>query len=106
MSDLSIIHFLKISGMIVQHSKREFENTVRYAFGLMPEDCMEKTLSTDIFENDTYYFFARWSTETALRKFLHSEEYQLIRSAYDVQGVLLKIEIGYHVEIKTIRISH
>jgi hypothetical protein len=106
MSDLSIIHFLKISGMIAQHRKREFENTVKYACGLMPDDCLEKTLSVEIFADDTYYFFTEWSTEPALRNFTQSEEYQLIRSAYDVLGVLHKIEIGYYVEIKTIRINH
>jgi quinol monooxygenase YgiN len=106
MSDLSIIHFLKISGMIVQHKKREFENTVKYACGLMPYECLEKSLSAEIFSADTYYFFSEWSTEDALKKFVQSEEYQLIRSAYDVLGVLHKIEIGYHVEIKTIRINH
>ena len=91
--------------MIFQHRRREFENTVKYACGLMPEECIEKNLSVEIFSGDTYYFFSEWSTEPALRKFIQSEEYQLIRSAYDVQGVLLKIEIGYHVEIKTIRIN-
>jgi hypothetical protein len=106
MSDLRIIHFLKISGMIVQHKEREFEHTVRYACGLMPDDCLEKTLSAEIFADNTYYFFSEWSTEHALRKFIQSEEYQLIRSAYDVLGILDKIEIGFHVQIKTIRINH
>ena len=105
MPDLSTIHFLKISGMIVQHRKREFENTVRYACEMMTKDCLEKTLSIDIFAGDVYYFFTEWCTESALRKFLQSEEYQLIRSAYDVLGILDKIEIGYNAEIKTIRIS-
>jgi hypothetical protein len=106
MSDLRIIHFLKISGMIVQHSKREFENTVKYACGMIADECLEKKLSVEIFNRDTYYFFTEWSTEEALKKFIQSEEYQLIRSAYDVLGVLHKIEIGYHVAIKTIHINH
>ncbi len=63
--------------MVAQRSKFEFENTVEYTYGMLPGDCMEKTLSADIFENDTYYFFASWSTETALRKFINSQEYQL-----------------------------
>ena len=106
MSNLRIIHFLKISGMIAEHRKREFENTVKYACGLMPQECREKKLSVEIFAGDTYYFFSEWSTEPALRKFIDSEEYQLIRTAYDVLGVLHKIEIGYHVAIKTIHINH
>lgn len=92
--------------MIVQREKCEFENTVKYACGMMPDECIEKNLSIDIFADDTYYFFSEWSSETALRKFIESEEYQLIRTAYDVLGILYRIEIGYHVEIKTIRINH
>jgi hypothetical protein len=106
MSELQIIHFLKISGMISEGSRREFENTVRHACGLFPGDCLVKNLSVEIFTDDTYYFFSQWETETALRKFIQSEEYQLIRTAYDVLGVLEKIEIGYHIEIKTIRIHY
>jgi quinol monooxygenase YgiN len=92
--------------MIVQHKKREFENTVKYACGMMPVECAVKNLSVEIFAVDTYYFFSEWTSETALRKFTQSEEYQLIRSAFDVLGVLHKIDIGFHVEIKTIRINH
>jgi len=92
--------------MIVQHRKPEFENTVKYACGLMPDTCLEKILSAEIYAGDTYYFFSEWTTEDALKKFIQSEEYQLIRTAYDVLGVLQKIEIGYHVAIKTIRINH
>jgi hypothetical protein len=92
--------------MIVQHGKREFENTVKYACSLMPVECTEKNLSVEIFAENIYYFFSEWTTEAALKKFIQSEEYQLIRSAYDALGVLHKIDIGYHVEIKTIRIHH
>ena len=106
MSDLSIVHILKISGVIAQHRALEFESTVKYTCRIMPEECLEKTLSSDIFEKGVYYFFARWSTEAALKKFIDSEEYQLVRSAYDALGVLEKIEIGYHVALKTIRINH
>jgi hypothetical protein len=105
MSELQIIHFLKISGMITDLRKREFENTVRYACELFPEECLVKNLSAKIFAADTYYFFSQWTTEAALRKFIQSGEYQLIRTAYDVMGVLEKIEIGYHVEIRTIYIN-
>jgi hypothetical protein len=106
MADMNIIHFLKISGMILQHRKHEFENMVKYACGQLPEECIEKNLAIEISDAATYYFFAAWCSETALRKFIASEEYQLIRSAYDAMGILHKIEIGYHAEIKTIHINH
>jgi len=91
--------------MISDFKKREFENTVRYACGLFPDECIARNLSAKVFSADTYYFFSQWTTEAALRKFIQSEEYQLIRTAYDVMGVLEKIEIGYHVEIITIHIN-
>ncbi|HET7000719.1 MAG TPA: hypothetical protein VFI33_05410 [Puia sp.] len=92
--------------MILQHKQREFEKMVKYACGLMPVECIDKNLSVEIFTGDEYYFFSQWTTEPSLRNFIHSEEYQLIRTAYDVMGVLHKIEIGYHAAIKTIRIIH
>ena len=106
MSELQIIHFLKISGMISDFRKREFENIIRDVCELFPDECLVKNLSAKVFAADTYYFFSQWNTETALKKFIQSEEYQLIRTAYDVMGVLEKIEIGYHVEIKIIHIHH
>jgi hypothetical protein len=106
MSEMRIIHFLKISGMIANDKKPEFEKTVRYTCELLPDECLVKNLSEESFYAGTYYFFSEWNTETALRKFIQSDEYHLIRSAYDVLGVLRKIDIGYNVEIKTIRINH
>ena len=105
MSGLNIIHFLKISGMIAEERKHEFEKTIRFACGMLSEQCLVKQLSAEMFTNDTYYFFSEWATEFGLRRFIKSEEYHLIRSAYDVLGVLQKIEIGYGVEIKTIHIN-
>ena len=92
--------------MVVEGRHREFENTVRYACELLLDQCLVKNLSAEIFTADVYYFFSEWATESALRKFIQSEEYQLIRTAFDVLGVLYKIEIGFHVEIKTIHINH
>jgi len=105
MSELKIIHFLKISGAIAEEKKVEFENTIRYAIGRLNDQCLVRQLSAGILENGGYYFFTEWVTEPALKKFILSEEYHLIRTAYDVLGVLQKIEIGYNVQIQTILIN-
>jgi hypothetical protein len=106
MSEISIIHFLKITGMIDGQKKNEFERTVKFACGPMCSECIEMSLSVEIAFNEVYYFFISWSSEKALRIFIDSNEYQLVRSAYDALGVLQKIEIGYNAEIKTIHIYH
>ena len=106
MSELSSLHFLKITGLIDRQKKDEFEGTVKFACALLSPECIERSLSVEILFGDHYYFFVSWSTEEALRIFIQSNEYQLVRSAYDALGVLEKIEIGYNAEIKTIHIHH
>lgn len=92
--------------MIDGQKKNEFEGTVEFACGPMHSECIERSLSVEIAFDDVYYFFIAWSSEKALRIFMDSNEYQLVRSAYDALGALQKIEIGYHTEIKTIHIHH
>jgi hypothetical protein len=104
MSELSRLHFLKISGTVDPQKKMEFESAIKFACGLMLPQCIERSLSTEILFGHQYYFFTSWFTENALRKFMQSEEYQLIRSAFDALGTLRKIEIGYNLVIKTIHI--
>jgi hypothetical protein len=104
MSEISVIHFLKITGMIDGQKKDEFERTVKFVRGLLSSECIEHSLSTDTNSDDTYYYFISCSSEKALKVYIESNEYELVRSAYDVLGVLQKIEIGYNAEIKTIHI--
>jgi hypothetical protein len=106
MTGLSRIHFLKISGLVDRLKKNEFENTVRFACGMMSAECTTKSLSAELLFGNEYFFFTSWSTEEALRLFVQSDEYQLVRGAYDALGLLQKIEIGYNVEIKRILIQH
>ncbi len=102
MSVESRLHFLKISGWAYEHKKFELENTVKFACGLVSDECIERSLSMESLFGDKYYFFTSWITEEALRKFIESEEYQLVRSAFDALGVLQKIEIGFDNKITTI----
>jgi len=100
------MHFLKISGVVERTKKIEFEQTVKFVFGQFTADCMERSLSAEIFDEDTFYFFTTWKSEDALKKFMESEEYQLVRGVYDALGVLEKIEFGYGAEINTIHINY
>jgi hypothetical protein len=104
MLEIDNVHFLKISGIVDKFKKSEFIGTVKFACNLLPSDCIERSLANEILEEDLYYFFSLWSTRTALRGFMESEEYQLIRGAYDALGILKKIEFGYGNEIRRIRI--
>ena len=104
MSEFSSIHFLKITGLIERQKKDEFEVAVDFAYAQLPTGCTEKSLSVEKLFDERYYFFVSWATEKALTSFIQSNEFQLVRSAYDALGELQKIEIAYHAEIKTILI--
>ena len=104
MSEVSSIHFLKITGLVNSQKKDEFELAVNFACAQLPEECTEKSLSVEMLFDERYFFFVSWSTEEALKSFIQSNEFQLVRSAYDALGVLQKIEIAYNAEIKTILI--
>ena len=106
MIEIDDMHFVKISGMVSDSKKSEFIHTVKFACNLMSTACMERSLSNEMLEENTYYFFSSWSTESALQEFMQSNEYQLIRGAYDAIGTLNKIEFGYGNKIRRIRINH
>jgi hypothetical protein len=102
MSELSSIHFLKITGLIERQKKDDFEVAVNFACAQLPVECTEKSLSVEKLFDNQYYFFVSWSTEKALESFIQSNEFQLVRSAYDALGVLQKIEIVNQAQVKTI----
>jgi quinol monooxygenase YgiN len=81
-------HFLKVSGEIAGNKGKEFEQTIRFVFNQLPPECTERSLSLDIHNEGHYFFFSLWLNERALKKFLNSEEYQLIRGAYDALGAM------------------
>jgi len=88
MNGYQATHFLKVSGDIAGNKGKEFEQTVRFVFNQLPPECIERTLSLDIHNEGHYYFFSLWLSERSLRKFLNSEEYQLISGAYDALGAM------------------
>ena len=81
-------HFLKVSGDIAGNKGKEFEQTIRFVFNQLPPECIDRTLSLDIQHDGHYCFFSLWLNEGALKRFLNSEEYQLISGAYDALGMM------------------
>jgi hypothetical protein len=75
-------HFLRISGVISNAKKKEFEQTIRFVFNQMPPECLEKNLTVDVNNENCYYFFTLWTDEKAKVKFMETNEYQLIKGAY------------------------
>ena len=79
-------HFLRISGYVPGNKRREFEQTVKFVFNQLSNDCIEHSLSKDIFVEGHYHFFSVWLTDSAVKLFMSSREFQLLSGAYYTLG--------------------
>jgi hypothetical protein len=79
---------LKISGTIGAAKHKEFEQTIRFVLNLLPPTCIASHLSQDVFRPDMYHVFTLWITSNDLARFKDSNEYQLIRGAFQALGFL------------------
>jgi len=86
MEKITSNHFLNISGEVGYNKKREFEQTIKFIFNQLPSECIHRCLATDIYKEHHYFFLSTWIDERSLSRFIESEEYQLIKGAFDVLG--------------------
>ena len=100
MQEKHMAYFLKISGGIAENKAKEFEQTIRFLFNQLPPECIERSLTEDVNNHGHYYFLSLWQNERSLRKFLESEEFQLIKGAYSALGYLEKtVHGGFEEEL-------
>jgi len=79
-------HFLRISGDVPANKRKEFEQTFRFVFNQLPVDCVEHSLSEDVFIEGHYHFFSVWLTGSSMKLFMASVEFQLLSGAYFTLG--------------------
>ena len=99
--DSEINSFLIISGQIKESKRNEFEQTFRLAAGSMSKDCIIHNLSKDTDREGYYYFFSLWVSESALKRFTDSVEYQMMNGAFHTLGVVGKSCTGNLSEMKS-----
>src|SRR3954469_15359056 len=76
------LHFLRMSGDVAENKHREFEQTFKFVFNQLPGECIEHSLSEDVFVNGHYHFFSLWLTRSSMKLFIASVEFQLLMGAY------------------------
>ena len=86
MTERHSFHFLKISGDISHHKEKEFVQTIRFVFNQLPDECTDRSLLQDTFQEGHYTFYSEWRTEQALLKFQQSDVYDLIKGAFETLG--------------------
>jgi hypothetical protein len=100
------LHFLRISGDVPGNKRREFEQTFRFVFNQLPGECIERSLSADVFVDGHYHFFSLWLTAKAMRTFMTSAEFQLLTGAYFTLGTDEQTTHGPIADIQVFRVSN
>ena len=78
--------FLIMSGIIAESKRREFEQTFRLASSTISRDCLLHKLATDVNRVGYYHFFSLWPDDSAMKKFIESEEFILLNGAFHALG--------------------
>ena len=99
-------HFLRISGYVPGNKRKEFEQTLNFVFNQLPGDCIEHSLSENVFFKGHYHFFSVWLTGNALRLFMASTEFQLLTGAYFALGNEEKTAYGPLADIQAFHVSN
>lgn len=94
MDEKIICYFLKISGWVHDSKKKEFEQTIRFVFNQLPQECFQRNLTNDKNAGELYSFSSLWINERSLLKFMESQEFLLIKGAYSALGALKTVIHG------------
>ena len=81
-------YLLKISGSIGSSKHREFEQTVRFVFNLLPGSCYSSNLTLDVFHPHLYHVLTLWRSSGDLLAFKSSEECDLLMGSFRTLGTI------------------
>jgi len=80
-------YLLKISGSIGATKHREFEQTIRFVFNMLPPSCSSSHLAHDTFYPNLYHIITLWHSVTEMRAFRISQEFNLIKASFHTLGL-------------------
>jgi hypothetical protein len=90
------LYFLKISGTVRPGKQREFQQTVLFIFNHLPNTCISRNLALDLHQANLYHIYSLWRSRKALLTFRASNEFELLKGAFETLGV-------YHESIHGVR---
>jgi hypothetical protein len=99
------VYFIKISGTVSAVKQREFQQTVQFVFNQLPSDCMSSNLSLDVHIPELNHLFSLWKSEKAVRVFEESNEYQLLKGAFQTLGSYKGAMVGKWVDIQSFELD-
>ena len=100
------LYFLKISGIASAGKQREFQQTVQFVFNHVSSDCVNHNLALDVHTPDLYHLYSVWNSEDALYSFRTSNEFELIKGAFQTLGTYYDTMSGRRPNIQIFELDH
>jgi hypothetical protein len=92
-------YFLSISGHVSLNKCREFEQTIQFIFNQLTPGCLKHHLTEDVFYHNTYHIYLVWNSIDSLSAFKSSNEFTLLKGAFQTLGASGKVTEGKWADI-------
>lgn len=99
------LYFLKISGTVSAGKQREFQLTVQFVFNHMPSGCVNHNLTLDVYSPELYHVYSLWNSEISLYAFGSSNEFELIKGAFQTLGSYKDTMSGRWADIQLFEVN-
>ena len=100
------LYFLKISGTVSAGKQREFQQTVQFIFNHLSSDCLNHNLTLDVHTPELYHVYSLWNSEDSLYAFRSSNEFELIKGAFQTLGSYRDTMSGPWAKIQLFEVNH
>ena len=100
------LYFLKISGTVSAGKQREFQQTVQFVFNHLSPGCISHSLALDVHMHDHYHVYSSWNSEASLTAFKRSNEFELIKGAFQTLGSYKDTMSGRWAQIQLFEINY
>lgn len=99
------LYFLKVSGTVQPAKQREFKQTVLFVFNHLPSSCISRNLALDLHQPDLYHVYCLWRSREALIAFRSSNEFVLLKGAFETLGTYRDAIAGVRTDINLFEVS-
>ena len=99
------VYFLKISGEVSARNQREFEQTIQFVFNHLSSYCLSHSLTVDVHIPNLYHLYSTWNSEESLYTFRSSENFELIKGAFQTLGSHKETVTGQAADIQLFELN-
>ncbi len=101
-------YVLRVSGIVNDNNRREFEQTVQFIINHLPSTCVTHELSVDVHQPGEYHFLTLWKNLESLNSFKEGAEFNMLNGAFETlgrqygcfEGLMTEINPGHLGEVK------